>query len=226
MNGDMEIRIVEFSPRRSTGEPGQHVAAGEEAPATAQQAARASSSVEQDAEPVTGLVIGTWRDSWAFCKASAKALGAYHWVPWLGALAAVLSAVAATQVFTSLQDNAVSVTAQALVGGVAVLATAITALQAWTGSRTKALYEQQHAFHELHRRIERQLATTTSLPKGYAEDVEKQLTAITAGMAHLSNRAWDSAKKDVDADIVWREAHSLLPTLPHAQDAVRGDGAG
>jgi hypothetical protein len=149
--------------------------------------------------PVSGLLLSTWADAWTYCKATAKYLGSHHWVPWLGGVTAVLTAITAAEIFTKLQEDTVSTAARIAVGAVVLLATAITALQAWTGARIKGLNDQFLAFHELHRKIQRDVEAraATPLPAGYADDVEKQLRGIIASMVPVSRRAWNDAKRDV-----------------------------
>jgi len=59
--------------------------------------------------------------------------------------------------------------------------------------------DQFVAFHELHRKIQRDVEAraATPLPAGYADDVEKQLRGIIASMVPVSRRAWNDAKRDV-----------------------------
>lgn len=147
--------------------------------------------------PISGLLVSTWTDAWTYCKATSKYVGAHHWVPWLGGATAVLSAITATEIFTSLQNEEFSITARVLVGVVMVLATAITALQAWTGSRIKALNDQANAFHKLHRKIQRDIETHAAGSETYVNDVETELRGIMASMVSVSNAAWDHAKADV-----------------------------
>jgi len=156
--------------------------------------------------PIPGEVMSTWMDSWTFCKATAKSLGSYHWVPWMGAASAVISALTATTVFASLDGDQASTTSKAVVGSVAALVAVLAALQSWTSSRVKALVGQMNAFDRLHRRIERDIENHSrpassdeyvSLDAEYAGEVRKQYLDLVSGMAQVSNRHWDRAKEDV-----------------------------
>jgi len=160
--------------------------------------------------PIPGEVMSTWKDSWTFCKATAKALSSYHWVPWIGAASAVVSAVTATTVFANLGEDQVSTVAKVVVGSVAVLVAVLTALQSWTSSRVKTLVSQMNAFDRLHRKIERDIENHSRPPTDkhyvaldaeYAGDVRKQYLDLVTGMALVSNRHWDSARADVQRDM-------------------------
>ena len=152
--------------------------------------------------PVSGLVLQTWRDGWTYCKATAKYLDRHQWVPWLSAAAALTSAATGTVVFASLQTSP-SRGAQIAVGSIAVVVALITALQGWAASRIKALSDQRDEFHEFHRRVERDIeqAGGTPLEDGYADRIEKELSSITAGMVRVGNRSWDQAKQEMKQDL-------------------------
>ncbi len=162
------------------------------------------------ATPIPGEVISTWMDSWTFCKATAKSLSSYHWLPWLGGVSALLSALAATAVFTNLEEDHVSTVAKVAVGSVAVLVALITALQSWTSGRTKELVGQMSGFDRLHRKIERDIENHSkpvsdndyaALDRSYAEDIRQQYIDLVTGMSQVSNRHWDAAKRDVRCEM-------------------------
>ncbi|MCL3862967.1 hypothetical protein [Actinotalea sp. K2] len=185
-------------------------------------AAQASKAIA----PIPCTVLSVWRDSWTFCKATAKALSWHHWVPWMGAASGLLSALSATAVFTNLQNDRVSTLAKALVGTVAVLAALVTALQSWTSARIKALTEQRNGFDELHTKITRDLEHHTRQPvdegyvcidDAYADGIRDTYKGLVAAMTPISNRFWDAASADVR-----RESQEQLRRLG-LLDPVRSD---
>ena len=150
---------------------------------------------------ISGLVYQTWRDAWTYCKATKKAVARYQWLPRLSAATAVLSALTATAVFATLQNDD-STLARIAVAAVAMFTAGVTALQAWTASRIKALNDQARRFHELHRSVQQDLETRKDLSTpDYAAKIERDLNQITAGMSEPSNRDWREAKKEMRRDI-------------------------
>ena len=155
------------------------------------------------ADPVSGLLLSTWRDTWTFCKATAKYGDLLHWAPWLGGVSAVLTAVTAMELFRGLQDDTVSTTARVLVASVMVISTIITALQTWTATRIKSLDDQCQKFHALHRKIHKAVEQrgTTAITTDQVDEFEIELAGIRSGMVKLSNRAWDAARRDVRSEL-------------------------
>jgi hypothetical protein len=84
---------------------------------------------------------------------------------------------------------------------VMIFATAITALQTWTGSRIKGLNDQVAAFHDLHRKIEREIETGIPLSDDYVRDAESTLRGVMAGMVPVSNRVFDKARAEVTKEL-------------------------
>lgn len=153
----------------------------------------------------SGRVLETWRDGWTYCKATAKALDRHQWVPWLSAAAAAASAITGTAVFATLQQDQVSTLARVVVGSVAAVTAVIAAVQGWAASRVRALTEQAQQFHSFHRDVARDIERlerdATPLGETYADDIDKKLESITAGMIHVGNWAWDKAKAEVESDM-------------------------
>jgi hypothetical protein len=152
---------------------------------------------------MSGLAFQTWCDSWTFCKATARYTGHYHWVPWLGGLSAIISAISGTAVFISIQENQVATWQKVAVGSVAIATAVIAALQNWVSTRVKGLKDQRDKFHELHRSIERDLEDgQKTFGSEYAKTVEAKLKDITAGMNDLSPGTWDKAKGEMWHDML------------------------
>jgi hypothetical protein len=158
----------------------------------------------QDKPALSGLVAESWRDGWTYCKATAKLIDRHTWIPWLGAVAALLSAVAGTAVFATLQNDATQ-WARITVATIAVLTALVTALQSWVTRRDSDLRAQMKQFHRFHReaaeKIEALLQRREALPAGYPRELEEKLADITAGMMNVGNRQWDKAKREVEADM-------------------------
>lgn len=156
------------------------------------------------------LSFQTMKDAWAYCKATAKTVGRYQWVPGLGALTAVIAAITATTIFANLTEGSVSTAGRIVVGAVTVLSAVVGGLQTWANTRIKDLSTQQGKFHDLHRKIEADLDDRTEPPtEKEKDDWDKELADIKAGMTGPSNREWDKARNEVEKDVcqtpVWRK---------------------
>lgn len=170
----------------------------------------------------SGLVIQTFRDAWAYCKASKRAAAGNRWLTSLSVVAVVLSAIAGTAVFTTLQDNP-SAYARVAVGLVALFTAVVTAVQTWVATRIKALNDQAHQFHQLHREILSVLETGGDLKdERYTEKCEEALQKITAGMIEPSSRAWDKATEQVDKEMSLI-CPQLLSTVGRSRAAASTD---
>ncbi|MDX6286370.1 MAG: hypothetical protein QOG53_1855 [Frankiales bacterium] len=177
-------------------------------PEQAPRAGATSQHPSVELEPVSGLIYQTMRDGWTFCKATSKALGRYQWVSWLGAAAAIISAVTATTIFATLNKSP-STAVRVIIGSVTVLTAAITALQAWASKQVKGLSDQHKHFHAFHREVQAAIEqrAKTPLPPDYADKIEKELASITAGMIPIGTWAWDRAKAEME--------HDIRETSPH-----------
>jgi len=167
--------------------PAGAVVAGKDAPATSESSAA-----------LPGVIRSTWLDGWTWCKASSKLLARHSWLPWLSAAAAVISAITATSVFVTLQQDTLSTWSRVVVGSVAALTAAITAIQGWSAARVKAINDQVSAFHKFHRKLQQDIEDSNKvLDDKYASDVEEELRGTMASMVGVSNRDWDKARKEV-----------------------------